>query len=135
MLAKNEEPKVEEISEKSYTLEELPKKKINGFLNWYATVLPSWNDTIKVEEEIKSMQKFIEKVAVWYELRYPNYAITGNKKEFMNDTISNLNMFEENFYIKELLGEDSIINDLDWSAFYILKHLLIIYSIKKKIIL
>lgn len=118
MLAKNEKPKVEGISEKSYTLEELPQKEINGFLNWYATVLPSWNDSIKVEEEIKSMQKFIEKVAVWYELRYPNYAITGNKKEFMNDNISNLNMFEENFYIKELLGEDSIINDLDWSAFY-----------------
>lgn len=117
-LTEEEKQRADEVSNESCSLEEFPRKKIDDFLSWYATVLPSWNDSIKVEEEIKSMQKFIEKVAVWYELRYPNYAITGNKKEFMNDNISNLNMFEENFYIKELLGEDSIINDLDWSAFY-----------------
>lgn len=117
-LTEEEKQRADEVSNKSCTLEELPRKKIDDFLSWYATVLPSWNEKIKVEEEVKSMMNFIEKVAVWYELRYPNYAITGNKKEFMNDNISNLNMFEENFYIKELLGEDSIINDLDWSAFY-----------------
>ena len=40
---KKEEQK-EEVSKKSYTLEELPQKKIDDFLSWYATVLPSWNE-------------------------------------------------------------------------------------------
>lgn len=115
---KEEEPKEKEISKKSYTLEELPQKKIDDFLSWYATVLPSWNEKIKVEEEIKSMQNFIEKVAVWYELRYPNFAISGKTEGLVNDWVSNLTMFEDNPYIKDLLGEDSIVNDLDWSEFY-----------------
>ena len=115
---KEEEPKEKEISKKSYTLEELPQKKIDDFLSWYATVLPSWNEKIKVEEEIKSMQNFIEKVAVWYELRYPNFAISGKTDGLVNDWVSNLTMFEDNPYIKDLLGEDSIVNDLDWSEFY-----------------
>ena len=113
-----EEEKVDEASNKSYTLEKLPRKKIDDFLSWYATVLPSWNEKIKVEEEIKSMQNFIEKVAVWYELRYPNFTIFGNTEGLVNDWSSNLSMFEENPYIKDLLGEDSIVNDLDWSEFY-----------------
>lgn len=113
-----EEKKVDEASNKSYTLEKLPRKKVDDFLSWYATVLPSWNEKIKVEEEIKSMQNFIEKVAIWYELRYPNFTIFGNTEGLVNDWSSNLSMFEENPYIRDLLGEDSIVNDLDWSEFY-----------------
>ena len=129
---KEEEPKEKEISKKSYTLEELPQKKIDDFLNWYATVLPSWNEKIKVEEEIKFMQNFIEKVAVWYELRYPNYAITGDKNNFMIDGISNYNMFEDNPYIKDLLGKNSVVNDLDWSEFYNTKSFINNLSAKEK---
>ena len=117
ILKKEEKQRADEVSNKSCALEELPQKKINDFLNWYATVLPSWNEKIKVEEEVKSMMNFIEKVAVWYELRYPNFTIFGNTEGLVNDW-ANLAMFEENPYINDLLGEDSVVNDLDWSEFY-----------------
>lgn len=117
-LTEEEKQRADEVSNKSCTLEELPRKKIDDFLRWYATFLPSWNEKIKVEEEVKSMMNFIEKVAVWYELRYPNFTIFGNTEGLVNDWESNLTMFEENPYIKDLLGEDSVVNDLDWSEFY-----------------
>lgn len=116
-LTKEEKQRADEVSNKSCALEELPRKKIDDFLSWYATVLPSWNEKIKVEEEVKSMMNFIEKVAVWYELRYPNFTIFGNTEGLVNDW-ANLAMFEENPYINDLLGEDSVVNDLDWSEFY-----------------
>ncbi len=116
-LTEEEKQRADEVSNKSCALEELPRKKIDNFLSWYATVLPSWNEKIKVEEEVKSMMNFIEKVAVWYELRYPNFTIFGNTEGLVNDW-ANLAMFEENPYINDLLGEDSVVNDLDWSEFY-----------------
>ncbi len=116
-LTEEEKQRADEVSNKSCALEELPRKKIDDFLSWYATVLPSWNEKIKVEEEVKSMMNFIEKVAVWYELRYPNFTIFGNTEGLVNDW-ANLTMFEENPYINDLLGEDSVVNDLDWSEFY-----------------
>ena len=116
-LTEEEKQRADEVSNKSCALEELPRKKIDDFLSWYATVLPSWNEKIKVEEEVKSMMNFIEKVAVWYELRYPNFTIFGNTEGLINDW-ANLAMFEENPYINDLLGEDSVVNDLDWSEFY-----------------
>ena len=116
-LTEEEKQRADEVSNKSCALEELPRKKIDDFLSWYATVLPSWNEKIKVEEEVKSMMNFIEKVAVWYELRYPNFTIFGNTEGLVNDW-ANLAMFEENPYINDLLGEDSVVNDLDWSEFY-----------------
>lgn len=117
-LTEEEKQRADEVSNKSCALEELPRKKIDDFLSWYATVLPSWNEKIKVEEEVKSMMNFIEKVAVWYELRYPHFTIFVNTEGLVNDWESNLTMFEENPYIKDLLGEDSVVNDLDWSEFY-----------------
>lgn len=131
-IFKKEEQKEEEVLKKSYTLEEIPRKKIYNFLNWYATILPKWDENIKVEEEIKFMQNFIEKVAVWYELRYPDYAITGNKNNFILNNISNYNMFEDNPYIKDLLGEDSVVNNLDWSEFYNTKSFINNLSAKEK---
>lgn len=128
---KKEEQK-EEVSKNGYIIEELPRKGINSFLNWYAKHLPEWDENIKVEEEIKFMQNFIEKVAVWYELRYPDYAITGDKNNFMIDGISNYNMFEDNPYIKDLLGKDSVVNDLDWSEFYNTKSFINNLSAKEK---
>ena len=116
-LTEEEKQRADEVSNESCALEELPRKKIDDFLSWYATVLPSWNEKIKVEEEVKSMMNFIEKVAVWYELRYPNFTIFGNTEGLVNDW-ANLTMFEENPYINDLLGEDSVVNDLDWSEFY-----------------
>ena len=100
-LTEEEKQRADEVSNKSCALEELPRKKIDDFLSWYATVLPSWNEKIKVEEEVKSMMNFIEKVAVWYELRYPNFTIFGNTEGLVNDW-ANLAMFEENPYINDL---------------------------------
>ena len=63
--------------------------------------MPSWNEKIKVEEENNSMQNLIEKEAVWYELRYPNFAISGKTDGLVNEWVYNLTMFEDNPYIKD----------------------------------
>ena len=65
------------------------------------------------------MRNFIEKMAVWYELRYPDYEINrlmpGSSQE--NVEINDV-MFNSNRYINDLLDEESDIRALDWDEFY-----------------
>lgn len=66
-----------------------------------------------------NMRNFIEKMAVWYELRYPDYEINrimpGSSQE---QTEINKVMFANNQYTNDILDEDSEIKDLDWDEFY-----------------
>ena len=65
------------------------------------------------------MRNFIEKMAVWYELRYPDYEINrlmpGSSQEAIeiNDV-----MFNSNKYINELFDENADVRALDWDEFY-----------------
>ena len=70
------------------------------------------------QEPIK-MRNTIEKMAVWYELRYPDDEIkrvmcNSNKNLISTNDI----MFKHNPYIKTLLDENSDISCLDWNEFY-----------------
>ena len=65
------------------------------------------------------LRNFIEKMAVWYELRYPDYEINrlmpGSNQENIN--ISDV-MFNNNRYINDLFDDNSDIRALDWDDFY-----------------
>lgn len=94
--------------------------KVDDFINWYKEkiVRGHYTDIGEYHEPIH-MRNFIEKMAVWFELVYPESEIHRifddpyNKENYVNKA-----MFKDNPYVKELLGSDSDISYLDWSDFY-----------------
>lgn len=61
----------------------------------------------------------IEKMAVWYELRYPDYEINRIMPGSSQEQIDiNEVMFSNNKYTNYILDENSDIKDLDWNEFY-----------------
>lgn len=92
--------------------------KINQFLNWYTENVIKGNRTnIGEYFEPMKMKYLIEKMAVWYELRYPNYEINNLMLESCCDqTRINDVMFKRNQYFNGLIGEKS--EYLKWDEFY-----------------
>lgn len=94
--------------------------KVDEFINWYTDnmVEGHYNDIGEYHLPIE-MRNFIEKMAIWYELRYPDYEInrimpcSSQEKIDINEV-----MFSSNQYINDILYEDSDIKDLDWNEFY-----------------
>lgn len=94
--------------------------KVDAFIEWYYNNMVKGHYTDIVEyHQPREMRDFIEKMAVWYELRYPDYEInrlmhcSGQEPTEVNNV-----MFSNNQYISDLLGNDSDIKDLDWDEFY-----------------
>lgn len=96
------------------------KEKVDMFIYWYYRNMVSGKYTIRglVDKPIE-MRYFIEKMAVWYELRYPSYEINrlmpGSDQE--QSKIDDI-MFKDNVYLNETLGVDNDAKDLKWSKFY-----------------
>lgn len=94
--------------------------KVNEFIDWYSKnmVKGHYTDIGEYQQPIK-MRDFIEKMAVWYELRYPDYEINrlmpGSQQE--NKDIDDI-MFNSNNYINKSLDEDTEARILDWDEFY-----------------
>lgn len=101
---------------KSISLDE----KVNEYIQWnfdnmvkghYSDVGEYW---VPIE-----LRNFIEKMAVWYELRYPDYEINrlmpGSGQEGIE--ISDV-MFNRNKYINDLFDENSDVRAIDWDEFY-----------------
>lgn len=94
--------------------------KVDEFINWYSEnmVKGHYTDIGEYLEPIE-MRNFIEKMAVWYELRYPDYEINrlmpGSGQEMIN--VSDV-MFRNNRYTIDLLDENSDVKELDWAEFY-----------------
>ena len=91
--------------------------KVDEFIKWYT-------DTVAITDHDKhvlpiQMRNFIEKMAVWYELRYPDYEINrimdcmGQESKKVSDE-----MFNKNNYINQQLDLDNEIRVLDWDKFY-----------------
>lgn len=106
----------DKLIEKTYILDE----KVNNFINWYKNnMLDGYTKIGKFRVPIE-LRDFIEKIAVWYELRYPKYEIN---KILPGSTCDDKNiddiMFRENPYIKGItrnyLNETK---NLDWDLFY-----------------
>lgn len=94
--------------------------KVEDYLDWYKQHMVIGHYTNIGEYHCpREMRDFIEKMAVWYELRYPDYEInrtlpcTGQDSQYVNEE-----MFVNNSCVKDLLGEDNDIKHLDWSDFY-----------------
>ncbi|MBQ9072796.1 MAG: hypothetical protein IJY25_06530 [Bacilli bacterium] len=94
--------------------------KVDEFIDWYSENMVKGNYTdIGQYRRPKEMRNFIEKMAVWYELRYPDYELKrilpcgGESLYKINDI-----MFKDNPYIKDLFDENSDVNFLDWDDFY-----------------
>ena len=94
--------------------------KVDKFIDWYYENLVKDNYTdIGKFYEPNRLRNFIEKMAVWYELRYPNYEVnrlmSGSNQEgiSINDV-----MFRHNLYINEVVDIDSDVKELDWAKFY-----------------
>ena len=96
------------------------KEKVDMCIYWYYRNMVSGKYTIRglVDKPIE-MRNFIEKMAVWYELRYPSYEInrlmpgSGQEQSIIDDI-----MFKDNVYLNETLGIDNDAKDLKWSKFY-----------------
>ena len=94
--------------------------KVNAFISWYYenSVKGNYTDIGEYHFPIE-MRNLIEKIAVWYELRYPSYEInrlmpgSGQEQINVNDV-----MFKNNPYVNELLDENSDAKELDWNDFY-----------------
>ena len=94
--------------------------KVDTFIEWYyKNMVKDHYTDIGEYHKPREMRNFIEKMAVWYELRYPDYEInrlmhcSGQEPTEVNNV-----MFRDNQYISDLLGNDSDIKDLDWDEFY-----------------
>lgn len=94
--------------------------KIKNFINWYKEnmVKGKYTETGEYYEPIR-MENLIEKVAIWFELRYPTYEVNrlmpGSGQEQIN--INDI-MFKNNQYINDLLDEDNDAKELEWADFY-----------------
>ncbi len=95
--------------------------KVDEFIDWFTETMVKkryYTDIGEYSIPI-NMRNFIEKMAVWYELRYPDYEINrimpGSSQE---QTEINKVMFANNQYTNDILDEDSEIKDLDWDEFY-----------------
>lgn len=94
--------------------------KVDEFIDWVIDVkLKDEPSDMYRYKEPKRIRKFIEKMAIWYELRYPSYEINrlmpccGQEFTKIDDV-----MFRNNLYINEILGIDSDAKDLVWADFY-----------------
>ena len=94
--------------------------KVDEFIGWYfKNMVKGYYTDIGEYHQPIEMRNFIEKMAVWYELRYPDYEINrlipGSNQE--NTKIDDV-MFNNNRYINEQLDENSDARILNWDEFY-----------------
>jgi len=94
--------------------------KVDNFIEWYSKNLVKGYYTESGEyTKPRELRNLIEKMAVWYELRYPKYLV-GNiiPCTSLEEKDVSSSMFQRNPYINEQLGEDSDARILDWERFY-----------------
>lgn len=104
------EPKEEEIAELD--------KKIDKFIDWYAQNVLRGHVSPWEEKHLPlKLRDMIEKVAVWYELRYPNYDIASMLLGSLGPSASE-RIFTSNPYVDENLGTETLFKLIDWHAFY-----------------
>ena len=127
----NTSPAAEAMSEHFMNIANINlNNKVKNFIDWYYKNLVKGKYTDIGEFHLpKDLENFIEKVAVWYELRYPDYEINrkmpGSGQELKHVSEE---MFSNNPYIEEIENELSILSNsnnktdsfdyLEWDKFY-----------------
>ena len=94
--------------------------KVDDYIEWnYKNMVKGQYTDIDEYWVPIELRNFIEKMAVWYELRYPDYEINrlmpGSDQERIE--ISDV-MFNSNNYINDLFDKESDVRDIDWDEFY-----------------
>jgi len=94
--------------------------KVDDYIKWnYENLIRGQYTDVGEYNMPIDLRNFIEKMAVWYELRYPSYEVNrlmpGSNQERI--IISNV-MFNNNNYINGLFDENGDIRILDWDEFY-----------------
>ena len=94
--------------------------KIDNYIEWnYENMVKGNYTDIDEDRVLIELRNFIEKVAVWYELRYPDYEINRLMPSFGQEAteISDV-MFNSNNYINELFDKNADVRAIDWDEFY-----------------
>lgn len=93
--------------------------KVDKFIEWYYQneVKGKQTDIGEYSSPIE-MRNFIETLAVWYELRYPDIFIDTMIFAPDAEDYSSTIMFKENPYMLSLFGKSNPVEELDWSEFY-----------------
>lgn len=93
--------------------------KVDEILSWYTDTFTKDKKTkVGAFQSPNVLRNFIEKIAVWYELRYPEYEIENLYSEDKTpSTISDM-MFNQNSYVNEQFGYTDGIRAADWEVFY-----------------
>ncbi len=94
--------------------------KVDKFIEWYEKNMVTCNYTNIGEFDMpRKLRNFIEKMAVWYELRFPEYEVNrlmpGSNQELKNVSEE---MFYSNNYMKEILFDSNNKKNINWSDFY-----------------
>ena len=112
------------IRRKTYTVKEIKtyelNDKVDKYIKWYHDNMVSHpNANIERDYHSKKMREFIEKVAVWYELRFPDYQIeelisgTQETKEYASEV-----MFYNNPYMGSFFESITAVKKIEWNKFY-----------------
>lgn len=90
--------------------------KIDWFINWYKKNIVKGH---AASNEAQELRNFVEKMAVWYELRYPSYEV-NRLMHCCGQELTEVSkeMFINNPYIKDFIGESIEVKYLDWDEFY-----------------
>lgn len=94
--------------------------KVDDFILWYfKNMVKGYYRKIGEYWQPIDLRNFIEKMAVWYELRYPEYEVNRLMPCCSCEEIEISDvMFNENKYINESFDEDSLVRILNWQEFY-----------------
>lgn len=126
--------KNDKISKKNiYHIPEVLDDKVDAIIKWYKENMVKDN-YIYVEKNSKPIEfrNLIEKMAVWYEFRYPDYEVSRILFSLNQEKLVDNNMFNDNLYINEECDEFSEARILDWDKFYNFDAFLKLLSINER---
>ena len=94
-------------------------KKVDDFIKWYSRNYTKIFDLDR-NDKIKTIKNLIDKMAIWYELVYPDDKIYRQIPELQGHFGNDIDaiMFKNNPYIEILFDKNDAVNDLEWHEFY-----------------
>lgn len=95
-------------------------KRIDAFLEWYLDNRLKGKVTGLGEKQgVQLLRNLIEKMAVWYELRFPDYDVSTILLHGQDALLSaGEHIFSNNAYVRNVFGEDTLFQSIDWHHFY-----------------
>lgn len=112
---------------------ELFARRINNFLTDYKkNLLIEEQSPTYVDSRMTEMKNFIEKMAIIYEIIYPDISFLQAEDKFINDSYVNQVMFKDNQYLNDTLEKETLLEELEWNKFIGVKPMIKILSEQEK---